>query len=226
MSKSPHKRFLDRMVREFALRNAAGQAAQKADKDKPLEAEDVIRAAKRLPTAHFDDIPQEVLKQFETVGPKCWCVIMDNILHHSHLVERLERIGECVARAGQADTTALDEMILKREARRKARSKEVTPEPVKPPPRRSEKPKPQGPIFALKLDPQLAAKNRRDAGGSDHNTGSAGALKQQDTGPTQLQQFQSASQSLGSASMSHANIPETSKPEKSRARLPTDESPR
>lgn len=93
MAKSPQKRFLERMVKECA-RNAPGHDSKA--KDKPVTADDVIRMAKRLPTAHFDDIPQGVLRQFETVGPKCWCVIMENILHHTHLVERLERIGESV----------------------------------------------------------------------------------------------------------------------------------
>lgn len=39
--------------------------------------------AKKLPTSNLDDIPQEVLHEFQNVGPKCWCVIMDSILNNT-----------------------------------------------------------------------------------------------------------------------------------------------
>ena len=156
MSKSPQKRFLDRMVN--VAQNIPAKDGDKSKK-KPMTAEEIIRAAKRLPTAHLDDIPPEVLRQFESVGPKCWCVIMENILNHSHLVERLERIGESVQRAGQADTTAMDEMILRRKARRLSLQKRAPATAAASPPpvasssaKQVPKPAAPGPIFTVKLD--------------------------------------------------------------------------
>lgn len=71
--------------------------------------------AKKLPTAHLDDIPAEVLTEFELVGPKCWCLLMDNILHSTNrnLYNKLKLINKNLILAANegVDPSAHDVMI-------------------------------------------------------------------------------------------------------------------